>query len=144
VSLIEFVAKLVWSAWPFVKEMVLEGKSLANAFRTNKRRAIFSVVIMASFTFNLLNMGADLRFFSILGKYLELEKTYKAERARNNLLAARLENGCSVAATPDSVSAPVMATEASPASYAAPVTTSSVSSYEALRNTFTGLQPARH
>ncbi|SAK59193.1 hypothetical protein AWB81_01806 [Caballeronia arationis] len=135
-SPIEFIGKLVWSAWPFVKEMVLDGKSLAYAFRNSKRRAIFSIVIMASFTLNLVNLSADVRLLSILAKYLEVEKEYKTSRAEVIRLKARVERDC---LPPEPAAASLPAASATPPEppHAAPP-----DSYQALKSTFAGLQAA--
>jgi hypothetical protein len=138
VSPIEFVFKLVLSAWPFVKEMVLEGKSLGYAFKNNTRRAVFSVVIMASFAFNVVNIGADLRVFSIVGKYVKLDKAYKTSEAQNVKLKAQLQNDCNVVPSPSPVPTPAAAEVVSP-SDSSPAT---LDNYQALKNTFSGLLTA--
>lgn len=135
-SPIEFIGKLVWSAWPFVKEMVLDGKSLAYAFKNNQRRAIFSIVVMASFTLNVVNLSADVRLVSILAKYVEVEKQYKSSRAEIARLKARIEHDC---LPPALASAPLPAASATPPE---PPHTVSLDSYQALKNTFAGLQAA--
>jgi hypothetical protein len=116
--------------------MVLDGKSLAYAFKNNKRRAIFSIVIMASFTLNVVNLSADVRLLSILAKYLEVEKQYKASRAEVVRLKARVEHECLPAELADASLSAASAPPPEPP-HAAPL-----DSYQALKNTFAGLQAA--
>lgn len=129
---LEFILKLLWNAWPFVKEMVLEGRSLKHAFQFNRRRAVFSVVIMASFAMNILNIGVDSRMFSVLMKYVKLEKEHVATVAElNRLKASMVSSNCPV---------PTPVVEASaPQVVMVPDSTGQQTSYDALKSTFTNL-----
>jgi hypothetical protein len=135
VNPLEFVVKLLWTAWPFVKEMVLEGRSLKHVFQVNRRRAIFALIIMASFLFNILNFGADARMFSIMSKYVKLQKEYQSVLTDNtHLKGLMVDNGCPMpaAAAASAVSAPVPTP---------PVVSDANTNdeYSRLQNTFTNL-----
>jgi hypothetical protein len=136
VNPLEFVFKLLAAAWPFVKEMVLEGRSLTHSFQFNRRRAIFSVAIMASFLFNIVNLGADARMFSIMTKYVKLEKVYQGMVVSSAKLKESIANNCKL---PDvlpplpAASAPVAPAPASD------VAVTATTDYELLKNTFSGL-----
>jgi hypothetical protein len=125
VNPIEFVWKLLWTAWPFVKEMVLEGHSLKHALVFNRRRALFGIAIMVSFFFNIVNIGADARMVRILSSYVTLQKDYKALSLSDKQLKLQLSGGCQV-----TIPAP-----ASDASGAVP----GEAGYNVLRSSFTQL-----
>jgi hypothetical protein len=137
VNPLEFVVKLLWTAWPFVKEMVLEGRSLKDVFQVNRRRAIFALIIMASFLFNILNFGADARMISIMSKYVKLQKQYQSVLTDNtHLKGLMVDNGCPMpAAAATAVSAPA------PVTPVAPVVSDANSNdeYSRLQDTFTNL-----
>lgn len=131
---LEFVIKLLWNAWPFVKEMVLEGRSLKHAFQFNRRRAIFSVVIMASFAFNMLNIGVDGRMVSVLVKYVKLEKDHIAMgKELDRLKTSMVTNNCPLPAPAEPASAPA------PEIITVPDTTGQEHRYNALKDTFSTL-----
>lgn len=92
----EFVFKLLWTAWPFVKELVLEGHSLKHALVFNRKRALFGIAIMASFLFNIINVGADARIMRILTSYVTLQKEHKALLQSDAQLKLQVANGCQV------------------------------------------------
>jgi hypothetical protein len=131
VNPLEFVFKLLWTAWPFVKEMVLEGRSLKHAFQINRRRAIFSIVIMASFLFNILNLGVDGRMVTLLMKYVKLDKTYQALVTSDATLKLQLANNCKVPV--------IVAPAASSQEDASEGEVVGSTDYELLKNSFTSL-----
>ena len=129
---IEFVVKLLWTAWPFVKDMVLEGHSLKHALVFNRRRALFGIAIMASFFFNIVNLGADARMMRILISTATLQKDYKALKASDDNLKLQLANS---SCKPPVMFAPVAANAPDASD------TSAVSSndYTLLKNTFSAV-----
>ena len=72
-----YVPKVFTSVWSVVREMVLSGESFMQVLRVNRRRAIFSIIVMASFIFSLVSLGADARFVSILISYVKLQRQYQ-------------------------------------------------------------------
>jgi hypothetical protein len=134
VNPLEFVFKLLWNAWPFVKEMVLDGRSLKHAFQFNRRRAIFSVVVMASFAFNMLNFGIDGRMVSVMMKYVKLEKDHVAMgKELDRLKTSMVTNNCPLPAPAEPASAPA------PEVITVPDTAGQQNRYDALQSTFTNL-----
>ncbi|WP_233874237.1 hypothetical protein [Paraburkholderia adhaesiva] len=69
--------KLFTSVWSVVREMVLNNESFLEVLRQNRRRAIFSIVVMASLAFSAISLGVDARFVSILIRYVRLERKYQ-------------------------------------------------------------------
>lgn len=113
---IEFVVKLLLTAWPFVKEMVLQGHSLKHALMFDRKRAIFGIVIMASFFFNIVNLGMDTRMVRILMSYSTLQKEDKALKESYAKLKSQLSDGCQVT-VPAPAPTPAPAPEVSNAGY---------------------------
>ncbi|WP_144106734.1 hypothetical protein [Paraburkholderia sp. BCC1886] len=139
-NLIEFIFKLVWSAWPFVKEMVLEGKSLREAFRANRRRAIFSIAVMASITFNVLNIWSDIRLVTLLDKYVQLQNAYDHLSKQKQL--PQDTRGEPDAEDDDAEpTVPASASAVQPASDAA--TNAQLENYQGLESLF-GAKPVKH
>ena len=130
---IEFVVKLLWTAWPFVKDMVLEGHSLKHALVFNRRRALFGIAIMVSFFFNIVNLGADARMMRILVSTAALNKDYKALKASDDSLKLQLANS---SCKPPVIFAAPVAASAPDASDAAAV---SNNDYALLKNTFSAV-----
>lgn len=129
---IEFVVKLLWTAWPFVKEMVLQGHSLKHALVFDRRRALFGIAIMASFFFNIINMGADTRMIRILMQHVELQKQFKALKASDDNLKMQLTTS---SCKPPVVVAPVEASAPEAASESSVTTTD----YNLLKSTFSSV-----
>lgn len=127
---IEFIVKLLLTAWPFVKEMVLEGHSLRHALMFDRKRAIFGIVIMASFFFNIVNMGMDTRMVRILMSYSTLQKEDKALKESYSTLKSQVSDGCQIT---------------DPASMPAPSSESQIGNagYQLLRESFSQLN-AQH
>lgn len=44
--------KILTFMWPFVKEMLLEDKTVIEAFKTNKKKVLLAAVVMLSFAIN--------------------------------------------------------------------------------------------
>jgi len=116
VNPIEFIVKLLLTAWPFVKEMVLQGHSLKHALVFDRKRAIFGIIIMASFFFNIVNLGMDTRMVRILMSYSTLQKEDKALKDSYAKLKSQVSNGCQVT-VPQTVPTPVAEPQVSNAGY---------------------------
>ncbi|MBB5409272.1 hypothetical protein HDG34_003213 [Paraburkholderia sp. HC6.4b] len=73
----QYVTKLFTVTWSVVREMVLNDQPFTQVLRGNRRRAIFSVLVMSSFIFSVVSLGADARFVSILISYVRLQRQYQ-------------------------------------------------------------------
>jgi hypothetical protein len=80
---LQYVTKLFTVTWSVVREMVLNDQSFTEVLRVNRRRAIFSVLVMSSFIFSVVSLGADARFVSILIGYVKLQRQYQALETRH-------------------------------------------------------------
>lgn len=78
----QYVTKLFTVTWSTVREMVLNGQSFTEVLRVNRRRAIFSIVVMGSFIFSVISLGADVRFVSILISYVKLQRQVQEREAQ--------------------------------------------------------------
>lgn len=58
---------------PFIREMVLGGKSLKEAFKTNKMRVLIAALIVASITINFFGIP---KFIAISADYVILNRKY--------------------------------------------------------------------
>ncbi len=133
---IEFVVKLLAATWPFVKEMVLEGHSLKHALVFDRRRAIFGIVIMLSFFFNVVNMGADARVMRVMMNYVKLQKDYKALKKDDEAVKLTVT-------TPVACKAPVVTAEVVGATVPPESVQTGDAGYQLTRSTFAQLN-AQH
>lgn len=83
----KFLATLLW---PFVKEMVLNGKTIVEAFKENKRRVFFAFFVMGCF---LANMVLVSRIVAISREHVVLQEKYSAlfEASKQNPKHSGLE-----------------------------------------------------
>jgi hypothetical protein len=113
--------------------MVLEGHTLKHALVFNRRRALFGIAIMASFFFNIVNIGADTRMVRLLMSYVALQKDYKALKASDDNLKTQLVTS---SCKPPIVVAPVAASATVETSGVEEVSTTD---YNLLKNTFSNV-----
>jgi hypothetical protein len=88
---IQSLTKLFTSAWSIVREMVLNDEPFMQVLRVNRRRAVFSIVVMASLVFSAISFGVDARFVSILLSYVRLQRSYQDLETKYQKEHAELE-----------------------------------------------------
>lgn len=74
--------KVIGFFLPFIREMVLGGKSLKEAFRTNKMRVLVAALIVISVTVNFFGIP---KFIAISADYVVLNRKYKELLAKQAL-----------------------------------------------------------
>ena len=88
-----FIFKVLAFLWPFLREMILEKKTLGEALKTNKKKVLLIFVILASLGMNL--------FF--IPKLVQISEDFIKLRQQNTLLQANVTDltskyaACSVA-----------------------------------------------
>jgi type II secretory pathway component PulC len=78
------IIKIIQALWPFIKEMVLGDKTVAQVVKNNKSKLLFILLIFSSIS---LNVFAVPRMVAMAKTYLELVQKHKETEA--NLVKAQ-------------------------------------------------------
>ncbi len=65
--------KILPFIWPFVKELMLGNKTLAEAFKDNKKKVLMTLIIMLSFALNIFVIP---KLITISGQHILLQREH--------------------------------------------------------------------
>lgn len=102
--------KLLPFIWPFVKELILGNKTVAEAFKDNKKKVLLTGVIMASFAINIFAIP---KLVSMASAHVILQREHDHLQTQYNELknTSPIQGGKAVAGVEDPPRQPVQQEE---------------------------------
>lgn len=77
-SFLSLFVKMMPYLWPFIREMIFGKKSIWSAFRDNKKKVLFAVLVVFSIGLNFVlvprSVQLSIQYVNLERKYIELQK----------------------------------------------------------------------